>query len=267
MKHLILSLALTALASPLASGQGTLTYSDMTAWAQTGYTVPGSSTYFSNDGTTQDYSGADFYGIEDRYYSSSDFFGHGYAELGATFSPSNPYIGGSFSSVVLDACTSAEVYVSSIGTHDFENAYGLASGLIEFTISAPMIWSWSGGWQGGSLNTGAYNEVDGKLKLTDLGTLAPIVNDVEDSVNGVGDWAKTFAYGGLISPGLYRLEWEHQSIVAGGSTFWGFYGTGQGGAPLISCINSTFTLTPVPAPGVIALIGLGGLVAARRRRA
>ena len=248
-----------------ALGQGTLTYSDQSATADAAYRI-GANPPIGNSGVVQDFSGADFYGVEDRAFIGNGFDGRGYAEHGATFTASNPLIGGMFSSVVLDACTSAEVTQSNIGVHSSERAYGLADGIIEFSLSAPMFWSWAGGWQGNSFQTGAYNRVRGHMSLVDINVGTPYVSDTRTSLNGVGDWQQFFALGGLLGPGDYRLRWSHESIVTGGGTPFGSYPTALGGAPLVSCIDSTFSLMPVPEPTSALLLAGAAIAVLRRRR-
>lgn len=253
-----------ALAAPHAVAQGVLTYSDQLAQADALYEI-GTST-FGNSGFTRDLTGVDFHAIQNRRHVASTFDGRGYAEHGATFFPTSPGIGGPFLGAILDACTSAEITRSTIGPHSYEEAYGLASGVIEFTIDDPHFWSWAGGWQGSSFNTGAYNLVDAEMSFVDTVSGTPYVYDYRSSLNGVGDWVQNFAYGGLVGPGSYRITWWHQSYCAGGNTPFGFFATGKGGAPLISCINSTFLLTPVPAPGAASLLALAAFSPRRRRR-
>ncbi len=253
----------TGLACGLASAQGTLTLSDQSARADAYYVV--GSSPVGNSGLTQDFSGADFYAIEDRSFFGGGFSGRGYAEHGATFTPTSPLIGGQFSSVILDACTSAEVFTSNVGPHKMERAYGLASGIIEFSITAPMNWTWIGAWQGQSFNTGSFDRVTGHISLVDMNLGTQHVNQTMVSLNGVGDWNAGFSLGGLLAPGQYQLTWSHESLVEGGLTPQGFFPTAKGGGPLISCVDSVFTLIPAPAPG--ALLGLAGLAFARRKRA
>ncbi len=254
---------LHALLAFSASAQGVLTHSDQIAQADALYEV--GTTTFGNSGITRDLTGVDFHAIQSRPYSAGGFTGKGYAEHGATFFPSSPGIGGPFLGAILDACTSAEITRSTIGPHTYEEAYGLASGVIEFDIFQPHFWSWAGGWQGASFNTGAFNRVDAEISFSDTNSGASYVHDYRASTNAVGDWVQNFAYGGLIGPGSYRVTWWHQSYCAGGNTPFGFYSTGIGGAPLISCINSTFQLTPVPAPGAASLLALTVLAVRRRR--
>jgi hypothetical protein len=260
---------ITAAAASLAIGvaapalaQGVLTHSDQSARADV-YFHDGSS-QIGVFGLTPDFSGADFYAVEDRSFAAGGFSGRAYAEHGATFTPSSPLIGGSFTSVILDSCTSAEVFSSNIGPHVEEVAHGVALGIIEFTLAAPMNWTWAGGWQGYSFNTGSYNRVSGLMSLIDLNLGTQHVNQTQTSLNGAGDWNQTFFLGGTLGPGQYQLSWGHESLVTGGNTPFGFFPTAFGGAPLISCINSTFSL--VPAPSAVALLSLAGLSAAHRRR-
>ncbi len=250
-----------------AMAQGTLTWSNNQTEAGARYSAGGP--YVENVGITPDYfPGTDYVGIEDRYMQNDGYEGRGYAYLGATYLPSSPGIGGPFAGAILDACTSGEVFASNIGPHDFEVAWGRSLGVIEFSLTTPMNWTWIGGWQGNTYNTGSVHEVSAIHELIYLGGGGGgpfhIVNESRVSNNGNGDWVEYFSRGGTLGPGNYRLTWSHESYAAGGSTFWGYYPTAQGGAPLVSCINSTFRL--VPAPGSVALLGMGGLLASRRRR-
>lgn len=263
-----IALALTVgLAASVAHAQGTLTWSDNKAEAGARFRESGP--YVENLGDTPDFNpGTDYVGVQDRTLDTDGFYGRGYAYLGATYNPSSPGVGGPFQGAILDACTSAEVYNSDIGSgpphHTFEVAWGWANGRIEFSISEPMSWSWIGGWQGNTYNMGSYNEVSALHELINIDTGTAYVNTSRSSVNGVGDWVEHFSRGGVIPAGNYRLTWSHESLVAGGNTIFGWYWTAQGGAPLVSCINSEFRL--FPAPGSLALLGAGGLMATRRRR-
>lgn len=260
-----IALALTVgMATSAAHAQGTLTFSHQKAEA--GALYQQGLSYFGNTGITQSFAGSDFVGIQSRSHAVPTFSGKGFSHHGATFLTPGSVVGAPFTGAVLDACTSAEIFNSSIGPHPYEEAYGMANGIIEFTLSAPMDWTWIGGWQGRSFNTGSYNEVLAVHELIDLGTGFNHVNQSRSSLNGSGDWVEFFSRGGRLGAGHYRLTWSHESYVLGGNTFAGFYPTGFGGAPLVSCINSTFQLYPIPAPGPLATLALGGLVAARRRR-
>ena len=247
-----------------AMAQGTLLVSDQRALADA-YWRSGS-TYNRNLGDTHDTtSGNNFYAVEDRTHAFGGFSGRGYAEHGATFFGANPGIGGQFNAVTMDACTSAEIWTPEHFNSE-DRAYGLARGEIVFSTSVPQIWSWIGAWQGSTYNSGAYYRVSGEISLVDLGTGLPIVFDTRNSINGVGDWADPINYGGILMPSTYRITWMHESVVANGATPWGSFGATTGGAPLVSCCNSTFSMSPIPAPGASILsIAAGTLVLARRR--
>lgn len=250
-------------ATGMASGQVTLTRSDQQAQAHAYYSA--GSSQFGNFGLSTSSNGADYVGRESRSFAKDGYSGKGFAVIAATFTAPSPMLGGAFSSVVLDACTSAECFASRIGPHSLENSYGLAYGTIEFDLSAPMIWSWAGGWQGYSHNTNAFHRVAGEMTLVDTVSGVSYVNEFRTSVNGVGDWLEYFSRGGVLGPGSYRLTWGHESYLGGGNTPFGFFPTSEGGAPLVSCIPSTFTLTSVPAPGMGAVFALAGVAALRRR--
>ncbi len=264
---------LAGLAASGANAQGTLTWTDNRAEAGARYLEAGP--YVDNWGFVPDFNrGTDYVGVEDRSLALDGFHGRGFAHLGATYLPSSPGLGGPFQGAILDACTSAEVFASDIGSapgqHTFEVAWGKANGVIEFSLSTTMNWSWIGGWQGNTYNTGSVHDVSAVHELIYLGGGSGggpfhIVNETRVSNNGIGDWFEYFSRSGRLGPGNYRLTWSHESYAAGGNTFWGYYPTAMGGAPLISCINSEFRLW-IPAPGSMALLGLGGLLATRRRR-
>ena len=262
----LFGLAVGAAAS-VAGAQATLTYSDQHCEAHS-YFDPGS---VGNSGlsTNPPGTGFDYAAVEDRPFTGGGFSGHGYADEAVTFTASNPGIGGQFTSALLEACTSAEVYTSFVqpgGTHTLEESYGLAMGEIHFNLSQPMIWSWNGVAQGTSYNTGSFHAVGAEFTLTDINLGTSYVNLLQTTINGVGNFFIPFSFGGVLPAGDYRLTWAHESICTGGNTAFGNYPTAAGGAPLVSCIPSTFTVTPLPAPGAVALLGLGGLAAARRRR-
>ncbi|MBX3315323.1 MAG: PEP-CTERM sorting domain-containing protein [Phycisphaeraceae bacterium] len=263
-----LSLAASGLAfafAPLgALASGTLVFSDQKAEAGVRHQLGPS--LVGNAGLTQSFAGTDFVATQNRVYNASVFSGRGYAHHGATFLTPGSVIGAPFSGAILDACTSAEIYTSGIGPYVYEEAYGMANGVIEFTLSAPMNWSWIGGWQGNTHNTGSYNEVLAVHELIEVGSGFNHVNQTRSSVNGAGNWVEFFSRGGSLGPGTYRLTWSHESYVLGGHTPYGFFPTGYGGAPLVSCINSEFRIWNIPAPGSLALLGMGGLFATRRRR-
>ena len=267
MRFFILALGLViGFSASFGYAQGTLTYSDQLARAEARYFSPGP---VGNLGLTPDLTGVDFNATEDHSFTGGGFSGRGFAEHAITFTPPNPGINGSFSSAVLEACTSAEVSASNLqlpGPHTSEVAHGRASGLIKFNLSAPMIWTWDGVSQGNSYNTGSYNSVAAVFTLTDLNfPFTQYVNMTNVSINGVGDFYIPFSLGGLLQPGDYRLTWSHESLVTGGNTPYGYFPTAVGGAPLVSCIPSIFTL--VPEPGTATLLALGGIAVIRRSRA
>jgi len=261
--HGLATACLAAACAP-AFGQGTLVLADHLAAAEAIYRVGGAVT--GNAGQQTDNIGIDFTPIEDRSFSGAGFSGRGYSDLGVRYSPPSPHIGGQFFSAVLDACTSAQVFTSRIGPHTEEWAYAIASGHFEFTIDQAHFWSWAGGWQGESHSTGSFNRVNGELAFTDVVTGFSYVAQTRVSINASGDWVETFGFSGFIGAGHYSVRWLHESLVDGGATPFGFFPTAVGGAPLISCINSTFTLEPVPTPGTTGALGLGLAALSRRRR-
>lgn len=70
-----------------------------------------------------------------------------------------------------------------------------------------------------------------------------------------GPISHTFDFAGISSPGAYTLRVEARNTIPGG-----------GGSHTFSA-NVRTTATLLPAPGAAAVLGLGGLMAARRRRA
>lgn len=260
---LSLALAVGSVA-PTAAAQGTLTFSHQRAEAGALYGIGPS--YTGNTGITQSFAGMDFAAAQNRSFNGGGFRGKGFAHHGATFFPSNPGLGGQFSGAILDACTSAEIFTSNLSLHTLEESYGSAVGVIEFTLSAPMGWSWIGGWQGNTYNSGAYYEVSAVHELIDINTSFQHVNESRLSVNGTGNWLQNFTRGGVLNPGHYRLTWSHESYLAGGFTSLGYFPDSVGGAPLVSCINSRFDLFPIPTPGSISLLAASGILFMRRRR-
>lgn len=247
-----------------ACAAGTLLGSDQRALADA-YWRSGS-TFNRNLGDSHDTtSGNNFYAVEDRSHSFGGFSGRGYAEHGATFVAPNPGIGGLFDAVTMDACTSAEIWTADPSNSE-DRAYGLARGEVTFSIGVAHSWTWIGAWQGFTYDSGAYYRVSGEISLVDLGTGLPVVFDTRQSLNGTGDWADPINLAGVINAGTYRITWMHESIVANGSTPWGFFGVSIGGAPLVSCVNSTFSMVPVPAPATLPVVCGALLVAYRRRR-
>jgi hypothetical protein len=258
--------SVSGLAGSFASAQGTLTQVNLRAEANAHYVQGGP---VGNFGVTPSFSGTDFVGVESRAFGGGGFAGKGFAHFAATFTPSSPMINGNFSRVVLDACSSAEVTASRVppaGPHTSETAYGLARGVIDFSLSKTVDWTWIGGWHGKSYNTGAFNRVVGEMMLIDLNSPTQYVNITNISLNGAGDWSNTFSLSGRLGPGHYQLVWSHESLVTGGGTPFGPWATAKGGSPLVICTNSTFEMVEVPAPSGAAVLGLWGLSCTRRRR-
>jgi len=254
-------------AASLANAQGTLTQVDLRAQAEASYFQGGPPV--GNFGLSPSTSGMDFVGVENRAFSGGGFAGSGYAHFSAAFTPTSPLIGGNFSRVVLDTCSSAEITASRVpptGPHTSESAYGLARGVIDFSLSTTVDWTWIGGWHGKSYNTGAFNRVVGEMMLIDLNSPTQYVNITNSSLNGVGDWSNTFSLSGRLGPGDYRLVWSHESLVTGGNTPFGPWTTARGGSPLVICTNSTFEMVEVPSPSALVAMGLAGMVRGRRRR-
>ncbi len=268
MKTSMLSCACgVGLVASVASGQATLTFSSQRAEANSYYVGPGPVGTFGL-ATNPPGTGNDFFAIEDSPANVGGFSGRGFSEEAVTFTPSNPGINGSFSSAVLEACTSAEIFTSRVppvGPHIREESYGLASGLIEFSLSQPVGWTWNGVAQGTSYNTGSYHAVSAVFTLREINLGTTYVNLSNTTINGVGDFFNPFAFGGVLPAGDYRLTWLHESIATGGNTVYGNFPTAVGGAPLVSCIPSVFTIT-VPGPGAAVVLGLGGVLVVRRRR-
>ncbi len=254
-----------SLTMSVVCAQGTLTGSYQVAAAQAYYELPGGST-FGNVGQTNTLPGTgnDFTASQNRLYSNNGFSGRGFAVVAATFNPSSPGLGGSFMGARLDACTSAEVFTSAIGPHSLEESYGGAYGEITFNLAQATSWTWIGVSQGTSYGTGSYHAVTAEFTLTDINSGLSYVNMSDTTINGVGNFFIPFSLGGVLPPGDYRLTWLHESVCTGGNTQYGFYPTAFGGAPLVSCIPSEFTLTPTPNTAVV--LGLGGLIVTRRRR-
>lgn len=251
-------------AASTASGQGYLYESDQQARAEAYYRDGGS--FNGNFGLAQRFIGDNFYEIEDRSHGWLGFSGRGFAAHGATFGPPSPGVNnGAFTSLIMEACTSAEIWTGAT-TGSEDRAYGLASGRIKFHVTTQQQWSWIGGWQGATYDSGIYYQVSGSITLFDItgGGSVPIVDEQRVSLNGVGDWAEPINFAGTLNPGSYELAWSHESIAANGFTPWGFYGVGIGGAPLVSCIDSTFRLIPTPGTALIVIFGLAG--GTRRRR-
>ncbi|MCC6677134.1 MAG: hypothetical protein IT436_08315 [Phycisphaerales bacterium] len=86
-----------------------------------------------------------------------------------------------------------------------------------------------------------------ELNGTDIGTFAVASGQT-------GPISHTFDFAGIASPGSYMLRIEARNTIPGG-----------GGSHTFAAVDRT-TATLLPAPGAAALLGLGGLVAARRRR-
>jgi hypothetical protein len=247
-----------------AHAQGTVIASDQRALADA-YWRSGT-TFNRNMGDSHDTtSGNNFSAIEDRDHSFDGFSGRGYAQHGATFFAANPGIGGQFNALTMDACTSAEIYTADTSNSE-DRAYGLARGEVMFSIDVAHDWDWIGAWQGATYDSGAYYRVVGEISLVNVNTGIPIVMDTRTSLNGAGDWADPISLAGQIDAGTYRITWMHESVVANGFTPWGFFGATIGGAPLISCVNSTFTMTPVPGPSTLSIACGALLVVSRRRR-
>ena len=269
MKHstvLVMALAANSLVTMATFGQGIVVLSGSVESAGAVYRRP--VVPVGNSGTTPETMGHDFMYHDARPFQAGGFSGLGVAHLGATFSPSGPLgIGREFSSVVLDACTSAEIFGSSVspsGPNRSEEAYGRAMGMFQFSLASPTGWAWSGLAQGNTFNTGAYHSVTASFGLRDVNTLTSYVNLTDTSTNGVGDFFVPFSFGGVLPAGTYELTWSHQSIHTGGITAFGNFPTAAGGAPLVSCIPSVFSL--VPSPGALGLLGVAGVLGARRRR-
>lgn len=259
------AIAITAAAS-VATAQGTLTGSYQESVAHAYYVSAGGTPGNFGTSTTPPGWGNDFTATQNRPYSFNGFSGRGYAVVGAAFTPSSPGLGGSFDALQMDACTSAEVFQSAIGPHAREESFGRAYGEVHFSISQQMNWTWNGVSQGTSYNTNSYHAVTAAFTLTETTSGASHVNMLDVTTNGVGNFFNAFSLGGVLPAGDYRITWLHESICTGGNTQFGFYPTAFGGAPLVSCIPSIFTLS-VPTPGAAGLFGLGALTATRRRRA
>jgi len=89
-------------------------------------------------------------------------------------------------------------------------------------------------------------------------------------VNSLGGANIVSTFAGSAGP---ILQWQHfgdnppDDTTNGNVTFIGITRSQADGGPLAAYQAASMTLIRVPAPGSLALLGLGGLVAARRRRA
>ena len=263
---LAMTVAANVFAAGSAFGQGFVVLSGSVDSAGSMFrrpTVP-----VGNSGTLTETMGNDFMYHEVRPFQSGGFSGLGVAHLGATFTPAGPFgIGREFSGVELSACTSAEIFGSNVapsGPNRSEEAYGRAMGMFQFSVAGPTPWAWSGVAQGNTFNTGAYHSVTASFGLRDVNTLASYVNLTGTSTNGVGDFFVPFSFGGVLPAGTYEITWSHQSIQTGGITAFGNFPTSAGGAPLVSCIPSVFSL--VPSPGSLGLLGVASVLGVWRRR-
>ncbi|MEQ8662839.1 MAG: hypothetical protein RLW62_18655, partial [Gammaproteobacteria bacterium] len=170
------------------------------------------------------------------------------------FVPAAAPIGSAFDGVVVSA---ASGYVrGGQDTADYDTTVtGTSRMFADFTLDAPMRWHWSAdevvGTSSGTGRTeyifGLYDNDSANLDAVFERTLTGNF-DVVDSAGGVlpaGNWA-------LVISLITRMEF---AFVAG---------TGDHSLYLS---NGRFSLTPVPAPGAIALLApaVCGLLAARRK--
>lgn len=127
---------------------------------------------------------------------------------------------------------------------------------------------------------------DTQLFLFDMGGMGIAFND--DSAGGFRS-TLTSQFTANLSPGIYHIAisgFDHDAVDASGAEIWndgpfsserapdgpgaanpiaGWNGSGATGDYVITLEGAEFCR--VPAPGAMAFLGLGGLVAARRRRA
>lgn len=129
---------------------------------------------------------------------------------------------------------------------------------------ATAPWNWdSDAGAPGPLPTGPTNPSPGANTFANVWRFQVVVNSLVGS-----DIVVTFA--GSAGP---ILSWQQfgtnppDEENAGNASFIGITRNASDGGPLSAYSPATLVLKRVPAPGSIALLGLGGLLAARRRRA
>jgi len=214
----------------------------------------------NNYGIDQANSGLDYNHAEYRTLQEHGYDGYGNAWRDTPFTPSNPGLGGSFLGFGTNAGAEACQFASDFGNHQEEGSWGQHNGTLKFDVLTPMNWSWQGNWQGQSLNAGHYFNAHGELHFKDAIGGGIIINEVRDSLMGVGDWNEPISFGGTLFPGTYEISWEASVEI------WGWHGAQLPLGCVPTFMSGNFSLSPIPAPGAAAVLGIAGLAATRRRR-
>lgn len=213
----------------------------------------------NNHGIDTSNAGLDYNHAEYRQYTEHGFDAYGNGWRNTPFSPPNPGIGGAFSGFGTHAGAEACQFASDFANHQEEGAWGWSDGKLKFDVLTPMIWSWQGQWSGQTLNAGHYFNAHAEIHFEDAGG-GILVNEVRDSLMGVGDWNEPFSFGGVLNPGTYTVGW---TVLA---EIWGWHGAQASLGCVPVYMDGNFTLSEIPAPGTLVLLAASGLTAARRRR-
>ena len=147
---------------------------------------------------------------------------------------------------------SAAGTVSASGGFDAEYAYGLPFGYIIFSVAQNTQWSITGNAWGNTLAVGSgISQSEYLFRFQKyLNNNIFLVNQSNQSLNGIGNYNDTLNFGGVLPPATYICEYRTFSQHGGSIFSPPVFGTASSG------YNLTLTLTAVPEPATLTLTPL-----------
>lgn len=248
VKNLIWSVLVCASMSNAAIAQGIVNADVFSIQADTFYLDFNSQLFGNFNQFNLSNTGLDYNNTLTSPFNSAGYSATSQADENAYYVPSNPGISGNFGVHHADGYANATVATS--GNWFSEYTLGQPFGQIVFSVAQNTQWSITGNAWGNTLAVGtgiSQSEYNVRFQKY-LNNNIFLVNQSNQSLNGVGNYNDPLSHGGILAPGAYIYEYRTFS-QHGGSIF----------SPPIpgsatSGYNLTLTLTAVPEPATLLLL-------------